>query len=108
MNNHKNSILHQTENGSVLKCTCCKNLQVSFGNMVMKLSYDQFLSFMECIDKVNLNKTPNAHLPNEKEYLIRLPNDISFAFTREEMIELKELLEWSQATLKVNNLLETC
>ena len=108
MNNHKNSILHQTENGCVLKCTCCKKLQLSFGNMVMKINHEQFLSFMECIEKVDLDKTPNALLPNEKEYLIRLPNNISFAFTREEIKELKELLEWSQATLKVNNLLETC
>ena len=108
MNNHKDSILHKTENGSVIKCSCCKNIQVAFGNMILKLNYDQFLSLMECMDDVDLQKPPNIFLPNNKEYLIRLPNNISFGFTREEIIELQELLEWSQATLKVNNLLETC
>lgn len=107
MMSKKELLLHETDNGSVIKCSCCKNLQIVFGNMLLKLNYDQFLSFMECIDEVNLAKTPQAYLPNHKDYLIQLPYNISFAFTREELKELKELLEWSQATLKVNDLLDT-
>jgi len=107
MMNKKDFLLHKTENGSVIKCSCCKNLQIAFGNMILKLNYDQFLSFLECIDEVNLVETPQARLPNQKNYLIKMPNNIAFAFSREELKELKELLEWSQASLKVNDLLES-
>jgi len=104
---HNSSLLHETENGSIIKCSCCQNLQVIFGNMVLRLEYEQFLTFMECIDQIDLDKPNHSSLPNDKTFMVKLPNNIAFAFSRDEMAELKELLEWSQASMKVNDLLES-
>jgi len=106
---HKHSVLSETDNGSVMRCTCCRHFQLSYGNIILKLEYESFISFMECINKVDLDK-PNesrSMLPNGKHFLIKLPNNIAFGFTREEIMELRELLDYSQATLKVNELIKS-
>ena len=102
----KDTILHQTQNGYVLKCNCCNEIQIAFGNIILKNDYEQFITFKQCIDNVEINRTCDCQLPNNKQFVLKLPCDMAIGFTKDEIIELRQLLAEAEATLSINSLIQ--
>ncbi len=105
MRTKKDTFLHQTENGHVLKCNCCNEIQIAFGNIFLKYNYNQFISFKQSIDNAQINYSNKSKHINNKQYVLNLPSNIAIGFTVAEIIELRQLLLESEMALTISHLL---
>jgi hypothetical protein len=98
--------LFQTRNGYVLWCDCCGRLQLVFGNAVLTQDIRGIELFRRLVDCLDL-ATPSFVLPTGRGYAVTL-NDVrqAFAFTHDEVLELRELLAGTFAMLNLKRLLE--
>tara|TARA_B110000046_G_C12961534_1_gene384792 strand:- start:529 stop:861 length:333 start_codon:yes stop_codon:yes gene_type:complete len=104
MSTHKTEIIHQTKRGYVLSCICCRDFQIGFGNMLLVYKMEEFEGFKTYIDSINPN---NVHFksPIGRHIYIKM-EDMNFGYciSKEELIELKELLNISEGILQLKEM----
>ena len=106
MAGNNDNLLHQTESGYVMRCGCCQEIQIGFGNMIFKNDYPHFLQLKNCIDGIDFNQPFQGVLPNHKQFVLKMPGGIAAGFTRAEILEFRYLLNKADAAIQVNNLLD--
>lgn len=92
--------LCSTAHGTALWCSCCGRVEVTFGNAVLSLDLSDFDSVLEIIDSFDADRAPDP-FPERRGFLIRTQHDdAAFAFSKAEVIELRELLTGARAAMR--------
>jgi hypothetical protein len=92
--------LCSTAHGAALRCSCCGRVEVTFGNAVLSLDLPDLDSVLEIIDSFDADRVPDP-FPERRGFLIRTQHDdAAFAFSRAEVIELRELLNGARAAVQ--------
>ena len=81
-------VLSRSDSGEVTLCPFCGDMELAFGNLVLGLSQDDLMPFLEQI--VELQELP----PSSSIPVIYLTdNGVGVRFTQAELMELRALLE---------------
>lgn len=97
-------LLHQSDKGFVVHCSCCDQFQIGFGNAIIVLCRAHFRSLHESLEGMDPHKTPEEAMPNGKTHVIKSSCHSFMAFDSEEMAELQELLDGAEAGYQVGKL----
>ncbi|MDQ7039755.1 MAG: hypothetical protein Q9M35_02340 [Rhodothermus sp.] len=101
-----NPYLFQTEQGYVLRCTCCGRFEVALGRLLLQLSPERFQALCKRVRSVPLDAWKPDHLC-VLSLTGRLETiDVRYACTRAELIALRKLLHGAQARLELERLLQ--
>ena len=104
---HDYTVLARTQNGCVLQCTGCKRLQINFGNVVLIRDRKGFATFKSSIENVKAHRAA-ADVPQGLTFVVGIrENELAFAFSRKEVIELFDLLAGAKAMLESGNIMQT-
>lgn len=89
-------LLCRTENGLALRCTCCGELEVQFGNAILHLDSAEIASLTELLDSFRVGDAPDDDAEPEsprRDFVVRTEVDgAAFAFSASEVRELRLLL----------------
>lgn len=104
MNRHSSTDkLHQNEYGYVLTCTCCDELQLHFGNVMIQMPVRGLQNLSSVMVEM---KDSREGKPEVGRYLIRTPQqNMYITATESEFDGLIELVETSLCMYEVNKLL---
>jgi hypothetical protein len=85
----KNKILKHTDEGFVMHCKHCGNIQVAFGTVVLSMMPEKFHKYIGVVDELY-----NIHnlYPFKDEKVIRIPTTARGVAMSYSVNELKELL----------------
>ena len=104
MNHENTDILHQNKVGKVLVCTCCADMQVHFGNVMLQMPVAGVRNLNAVLQKMS-NKY-SMHDPPGK-YVIRTPQQNMFiTATHLEFRDLMDLLDTSLYMYEVKKVLQ--
>lgn len=110
--------------GCLIQCKNCKQFHLGFGNVVLILSYDEFIRFSDQVHHIHAMhyEEEEAKLPktedlsdkdekpkekaNEKIYMHTDSSKMVLAFNHKEWMKLYQLLEESRFMLYANELIE--
>jgi len=97
--------LFQTPQGYVLRCACCGRFEIGLGRLLLQLAPDQFFDLCRRIANV-----PWEAWEPDSLCLLSLTGraeaaEVRYAFSRTELMALRELLEGAQAMLELEALL---
>lgn len=99
--------IHKTSNGCVLSDAGCNVIQLEFGNLFLRFDAKGLEGFKQCIDHLDLDRyeIANESKPYHRKVFVALqPTGVTMAFTREEVLELRELLQTAAAILMLKKL----
>lgn len=95
--------LFETENGRVLRCLCCGVLHVRFGNVLLALAFEDF----EWLQQTTADLDCHPYLSDVWRFgpgTIRVGDSgVSLILTRDEMVELHQLLAGARLLLDVGS-----
>lgn len=94
------TLYHSHNNGYVIKCLQCQNIQLAFGNVCITFPSDDFGSFFNIIKKfaANLSNTVTVHA---KTIYIPTPCDeVKLLLSHAELNALLEMLDVADTELK--------
>lgn len=98
-------VLLTTPRGSVLQCGCCDKVEVALGNAILSLAPADLDSVLEVIESFDVEGAPETE-PPRREFILRTEHDqASFAFSRSEVMELRELVTAARARMRVGSAL---
>lgn len=106
MNLPMSNILHKTENGFTLKHDCCESIRLTFGNFSLRILNEHLEAMIDCVDNFDLNMEDGTFKQVKKPFILQMNDGLSLGFNAEEARELKELLNWTLASLSVKELLD--
>jgi hypothetical protein len=101
------AMIYQTTQGNVICNAGCEVIQLEFGNLFLRFDFKGFEAFKQSIDGVNWKRseTGNENKPYHRKIFVALqPSGITMAFHREEIDELKQLLDGASTALTVKKL----
>jgi hypothetical protein len=99
--------LCSTAHGTALRCSCCGCVEVTFGNAVLSLGLADLDSVLEIIDSFDVDRAPDP-FPERRGFLIRTQHDdAAFAFSKAEVVELRELLHGARTAMQRTDVLAT-
>ena len=100
------SLIFQTENGKVLRCACCDRIEVVFGNISVTEEPFLFKRFRHAVKQIDAEEQADRR-DDERPILLSVDGDrFAFRFTREEALELEELLDGAAAMLELDEMLD--
>lgn len=103
MNHPNTEILHQNEVGKVMTCTCCEDMQVHFGNVMLQMPIQGVRNLTTVLHK--MGEEYADRVPAGK-YVIRTPQQNMFiTATQSELQGLVELLDTSLYMQEVKKML---
>ncbi|MBX9850609.1 MAG: hypothetical protein K2X86_02510 [Cytophagaceae bacterium] len=102
-NYHEIEIIFNTRKGFTYRCKNCEYIQIELGNFIFASDPDSFYLFKCFIDSVDLNDEGiyQKHL-NRKIVFEPFLNRGFYCFSKEEILELKELLNGTIAMLEID------
>lgn len=92
--------------GCLIQCKNCEQFHLGFGNVVLILSYDEFIRFSDQVHNIHLMHYEEKKENNEKIYMHTDNAKMILAFTPREWMKLYELLEESRFMLYANELID--
>lgn len=100
------SVIFRTPNGKVLRCACCRRLEVVFGNIAVADDPPLFERFRQIVKQLNLDAM-ESRIDSERPILLPVDGEkVTFRFTRAEAVELQELLDGAAAMLELGAMLD--
>jgi hypothetical protein len=100
------SVIFRTPNGKVLRCACCERLEVAFGNIAVADDPPLFERFRQIVKQLDLDAM-ESRIDSERPILLPVDGEkVTFRFTREEAVELQELLDGAAAMLELGEMLD--
>ena len=100
------SLIFRTPNGKVLRCTCCGRLEVVFGNIALAEDPPLFERLRQIVASLDVD-VQTSRIDSERPILLSVDGEkLAFRFTREEAIELQELLNGAAAMLELGEMLD--
>ncbi len=99
--------IHKTSHGCILSDAGCNVIQLEFGNLFLRFDSKGLESFKSCIDHLDLERyeVANQSKPYHRKVFVALqPTGVTMAFTREEVLELRQLLDKAAAILMLKKL----
>lgn len=99
--------IHKTTNGCILSDAGCNVIQLEFGNLFLRFDLKGLEGFKGCIDHIDLDRyeAANRTKPYHRKVFVALqPTGVTMAFTREEVLELRGLLQTAEAILTLKRL----
>ncbi|PQJ35311.1 hypothetical protein BSZ35_12500 [Salinibacter sp. 10B] len=100
------SLIFQTENGKVLRCACCDRIEVVFGNIAVAEEPFLFKRFRQAVKQIDV-EAQQSRIDAERPILLSVDGDrFAFRFTREEALELEELLDGAAAMLELGEIVD--
>ncbi len=100
-------MVYQTSHGNVISNADCGVIQVEFGNLFLRFDFKGFEAFKQSIDSIDWKRSEagNEKKPYHRKIFVALqPSGITMAFHREEIEELKKLLDGASVALTVKKL----
>lgn len=99
------NLLHRTTNGFTRRYDCGTAFRLVFGSVSLKLPIDQLESFKGCIDSFDTENEATKGDEPRRIFTVFLHDGLSLGFNAAEVLELRELLQWTYASISVENLL---
>lgn len=99
--------IHKTSHGCVTSDAGCNVIQLEFGNLFLRFDAQGLAGFKQCIDQLDLDRyeIANESKPYHRKVFVALqPTGVTMAFTREEVLELRKLLQAAAAILMLKKL----
>ncbi|MDW8436428.1 MAG: hypothetical protein RMM16_00145 [Chloroherpetonaceae bacterium] len=100
-------VVCQTASGSVICDAGCAVIQVEFGNLLLRFDFNGFAAFKRSIDSIDWKRSEagNEKKPYHRKIFVALqPSGVTMAFHREEISELKTLLDNASLALATKRL----
>ncbi|WP_300660891.1 DUF6686 family protein [Fluviicola sp.] len=92
--------------GCLIQCKNCEQFHLGFGNVVLVLSYDEFIRLTDQVHNIHSMHYEEKKENNEKIYMHTDNTRMILAFTPKEWIQLYQLLEESRFMLYANELID--
>lgn len=100
------SLIFQTEHGKVLRCACCNRIEVVFGNISVAEEPFLFKRFRHAVKQLDVD-APAGDPDDDRPILLSVDGDrFALRFTRDEALELEELLDGAAAMLELGEILD--
>lgn len=104
----KTLVLSSGKHTAISHCPCCKVFYVWHNNLVLSFNAQEFALFKEIIDDASFYDTCLPFPDKQDRILLRSPNeDISFAFTAEELADFRTMLNEAIYMKEVYTLMST-
>ena len=84
--------LYQVRNGKVTYSFINEDYMVQYANMMIQLEPQGFNAFKDFIHEVDIDCFPNLCW-NKKCFVLKMPSKINFVFSKNEIIELRYLID---------------
>jgi predicted transcriptional regulator len=92
--------------GCLIQCKNCEQFHLGFGNVVLILSYDEFMRFSDQVHHIHTMHYEEKKETGEKIYMHTDSSKMVLAFNHQEWMKLYQLLEESRFLLYANELIE--
>ncbi len=92
--------------GCLIQCKNCEQFHLGFGNVVLILSYEEFIRFTDQVQNIHAMHCTEKRESNEKIYMHTDNSKMILAFTHKEWMNLYRLLEESRFMLYANELID--
>lgn len=100
------SLIFQTPNGKVLRCSCCDRIEVVFGNISVAEGPSLFKRFWHAVKQIDVDAQADRR-DDERPILLPVDGDrFVLRFTPAEIRELEELLEGAATMLELGEMLD--
>lgn len=99
--------IKNSQNGCVSVSPKCQTVNLEFGNFFLKFKPEAFSKFKSFIQEMNIERFENSKLNKNKnrKILVNLPSSgVTLAFHKEEIDELKSLLQKAEFSLKIKQI----
>ncbi len=100
------TVLHQNDFGNIAKCTCCQELQLNLGSVILTFSeeeFHQFDNFFNDIREDFVTEKPTNNC-NKRYVIVTNHKGIILSLSYAELYNTIELLNFSTIMLSVNKL----
>lgn len=99
-------ILHKNNFGNIAECRCCKELQLSLGNVILTFSEEEYIQFDNFFDEIREDfATEKPTQNNQKKYVIVTNyKGLVLSLSYRELYDTIELLNFSTIMLSINKL----
>lgn len=106
MNQRSNTVLHENDFGNVSKCSCCRELQLHLGNIVLHFSEKEFYRFDQFFDRIRKDFSYEKPTKSKKRKYIIVTDQkgLVLALSYPELKQTIELLNFTSIMLSVNKL----
>lgn len=107
MNQRTMKILHENEFGNIAKCRCCKELQLSFGNVILTFSEEEYIQFDSFFNEIREDFETERPTNNcsRKYVVVTNHKGLVLSLSYRELSSAIELLNYSSIMLSVNKLM---
>jgi hypothetical protein len=98
-------LLYATPNGMVLRCPCCGDISLVFGNLVIVLPPVAFVAFAQFIEELDVAEMEDANrtLPHPRKVMAQIPDTTALmAFYPAEIDELRRLLRGARQHIQTS------
>ena len=103
---NESSLIFQTPNGKVLRCSCCDRIEVVFGNISVAEEPFLFKRFRHAVKQIDVDAQADRR-DDERPILLSVDGDrFAFRFTPAEIRELEELLDGAATMLELGEMLD--
>jgi len=92
--------------GCLIQCKNCEQFHLGFGNIVLILSYEEFIRFTDQVHNIHAMHYDEKRESNEKIYMHTDNSKMVLAFTHKEWMKLYQLLEESRFMLYANEFID--
>ena len=99
--------LYLGNDGYVVRCKECGKFQLAYQCICISLNEDDYNVFCKIVAKRSAASSDSNFPSNSKSYCIKTPDkNISFLFTRMELLRLNEILEMAGAEMTALSMIE--
>ncbi len=99
-------LLYQTAHGRMVRCACCGRLELRFGPIALAETRPFFRRFRQAVHAFALDQPEACPERMTRAYVVSLGSDkLAFRFTRDEALELRDLLDGAAVMLDLDDLL---
>ncbi|MEM1127359.1 MAG: DUF6686 family protein [Bacteroidota bacterium] len=97
--------LYYTPNGHVLRCTCCNRYEILFHRTIIRLEPDEFARFARKIRTFPVDPWEEDTMSMLRFMRDDAPTVVRLVLTRNEVLELQELLAGASAMNELNEII---
>lgn len=97
--------IHENSFGSISKCPCCEDIQVTLGNVVLTFSEEEYVEFDLFFDEIRRD-FETLEGKTAQKYIIRTNrNGLALSLTHQELEATLELFNFSKIIRSANKLI---
>jgi len=99
--------IHKNEFGNLSKCSCCNEIQLSLGNVILTFSEEEYLEFDLFFDEIRRDvEALESNGKQSTKYIIRTNRQgVTLSLSHQELKKTIELLDFSKIIWTVNQLI---